>query len=128
MPGVKNSRPNGLIDIKALNNRVMSTTDNTANFYGRFTDIHSYIFQDVETQDISEAVPLFIGPVNSEIAFQVIGDAVPVIKASLDGDTYVDATTTITSDGIRRITHFYRYLKFGLTVNSGTASLYMSIS
>ncbi len=129
MAGLKGSKTGSKLVISDLNNRLPSVADTSYNFFSRCSDIHGYIFSDVTTnQTVDDQPALYVGPTGREIALQVIGTATLTVKGSLDGVTFVNATTVITSDGFVRISHFYRFLRFGLSGVSGTASLYMAIS
>lgn len=127
MPGLKNSKPGSLIDFSVVNSRVFSQTDSAYDFYNKSTLVHGYVFQNMSADvsvDSSDAKIFWCGPCN-EISLQPIGTVTPVVKGTLDGNTWVTVVSTTGTDGIMRISTRYRGIKIGTTGASSTPSLYL---
>lgn len=135
MPGLKNSKPNGLIKIADFNNRVVSHTDASYDYFTRFYNVHGYIYQIGASglNTYTMPMPLFIGPCN-EVTFQIIGTAgniasAGIIQGSIDGQNFVNVNLVSSADGFLRIQSKYRYIKIaGVTGLDATSALYMMLS
>ena len=126
MAGLKNSKPNGILDIKALNNRVFASIDNEVDFFSRALQIHGYLFKNPATATSYDSGSFYTGPIN-QLVIQQAGSGTITVTASIDNVTFVAANTISSSDGLLRFSGLYRYFKITAANIDGSSSAYIAL-
>jgi hypothetical protein len=116
-------------DIKSLQTRLTSSSDDAAKFFSRNRISRYYLYYNLQADLDASTNPNFdlftLGA--NDVSFQVIGTATLTFKGSLDGVNFVDVTPYVEDNGIYRITVGYTALRVSTVSTGREYSVYMVI-